>query len=221
MSKNKRKIAFIICVNNEAFFNECKLYIDQLSLPKGFTTEIVPVRDAKSMAAGYNMGMSRTDAKYKIYMHQDVFIINPNFLNDILLVFKQNWKIGMIGVIGSTALPVSGVQWHGDRVGNLYLLDSDNCDFNGYEYKKEDGLTEVQVLDGLLIATKEDIPWREDLFDGWDFYDSSQCFEFSRRGYKIVVPEQRKPWVAHEDGDVMNLYAYDKYRRIFLNEYLN
>lgn len=35
------------------------------------------------MCAAYNLGMQSSDAKYKIYMHQDVFIRNEEFLADI------------------------------------------------------------------------------------------------------------------------------------------
>ncbi len=27
----------------------------------------------------------------------------------------------------------------------------------------------VECIDGLLMATQYDVPWREDLFDGFDF----------------------------------------------------
>ena len=40
----------------------------------------------------------------------------------------------------------------------------------------------------------------KDLFDGWDFYDISQCQEFRRTGYKVVVPKQEEAWCIHDDG---------------------
>ena len=75
-------------------------------------------------------------------------------------------------------------------------------------YKVEAATIEVQAIDGMLMVTKDDVPWREDLFDGWDFYDSSQSFEFTRRGYKIVVPEQKKPWCAHEESGIQELLIF-------------
>lgn len=218
MRINKQKFCFIICSNNDFYLNECSMYIGRLRVPEGYSVEILPIRDAKSMASGYNLGMRATDAKYKVYLHQDVSIINPNFLYDILTVFSLDWEIGMIGMIGSPVLPSCGVMWYGERVGNLYEIDKNNVNFDGYEYKKEDGMTIVEAVDGLLMVTKEDILWREDLFDGWDFYDVSQSFEFRKKGYKVVVPEQKKPWCAHDDG-AMNLWSYDGYRKIFLAEY--
>lgn len=70
----------------------------------------------------------------------------------------------------------------------------------------------------LMMVTSKDIIWREDLFEGWDFYDVSQSFEMERAGYKIVVPEQRLPWCLH-DNVITNFRNCDKNRRICLKEY--
>lgn len=75
-------------------------------------------------------------------------------------------------------------------------------------------------MDGLIIATSRDIMWREDLFTGWDFYDVSQTQEFMKNGSKVVVPVYDRPIAVHDDGMVLNLTAYDKYRQIFLKEYM-
>lgn len=64
---NEKKAAFIICVNDEGEFSECKYYLDRLNVPEGFETDIICVREADSMAAGYNAAMESTDAKYKVY----------------------------------------------------------------------------------------------------------------------------------------------------------
>ena len=89
-----------------------------------------------------------------------------------------------------------------------------------YEYPKEakNGVIEVEAIDGLLMATQYDIPWREDLFDKWDFYDVSQSLEFIRHGYKVVVPYMEKPWCIHDDGFV-NLVNYYGEREKLLREY--
>lgn len=218
MFKNRRKFCFIICINDETCFQECCLYINQLKVPDGYTVELIPIRDAKSMASAYNAGMISTDAKYKIYMHQNLFIINTNFLYDTLTVFARDRQIGMMGLVGSEHFPSCGVMWYGERIGNLYSLDKDNTDYSKYRFAKEDVVTEVEAIDGLMMVTNQDILWREDLFDGWDFYDIAQSFEFRKKGYKVVVPEQTKPWAVHDEG-TMNLWGYDEYRKRFLTEY--
>ena len=70
---NSSKISFIICANSESALHECEIYIRQLEIPAGYTINILPIRNASSMAEGYNTGMLQSDAKYKVYLHQDVF----------------------------------------------------------------------------------------------------------------------------------------------------
>ena len=81
---NTRKISFIICVNDETYYSECLFYIDRLRVPDGYEIDVYPVRDASSIYQGYNLAMLQTDAKYKIYMHQDVFLIYENLLIELI-----------------------------------------------------------------------------------------------------------------------------------------
>jgi spore maturation protein CgeB len=215
---NDKKICFIICSNDEQQLQECLLYLSLLKVPEGYERELLVITDAKSMTSGYNEGMNASDAKYKIYLHQDSFIIYADFLEAMLKVFKKDKKIGMMGIIGAETLSKDGVMWHEDRCGNFYRLDSMIKDgLIGLEHLKR-GVREVDVVDGFFIATQYDIPWREDLLDGWDFYDVSQCMEFKRAGYKIVVPGQKEVWVNHVCG-APSFWTYNKYRKIVLEEY--
>ena len=77
---NDRKICFIICSNNQQYLEECLLYLSLLKVPKGYETEVLAIQDASSMTAGYNEGMKASDAKYKVYLHQDTFITEKTFL---------------------------------------------------------------------------------------------------------------------------------------------
>ena len=77
---------------------------------------------------------------------------------------------------------------------------------------------QLEAVDGLLIATQKDLPWREDIFTGWDFYDISQSMEYRKAGYKVVVPQMKYPWCLHDDGFV-NLETYFKWRDVLLKEY--
>ena len=64
------------------------------------------------MCAGYNEAMQSSDAKYKIYMHQDVFIKDTEFLDKIIQIFKEDSEIGMIGMVGGVQMPKSlGIIW--------------------------------------------------------------------------------------------------------------
>ena len=82
------------------YYEECVHYIRNLKIPEGYELETVYIQEADSMAQGYNAGMKSSDAKYKVYLHQDVFIRNRNFITDMLNLFSCDERIGMMGVIG-------------------------------------------------------------------------------------------------------------------------
>ncbi len=215
---NDKKVCFIICTNNEQYLSECLLYLNMLEVPEDYEIDVLTIEGAKSMAAGYNEAMNSSDAKYKVYIHQDTFICDRHFITKLLNVFSQDEKIGIVGTIGSKNLPKDGVMWHGKRVGNFYRLDEIKKRRTVNIEKVVNGYEEVEVVDGLLIATSVDIPWREDILTGWDFYDVSHCLEMQRYGYKVVVPKQEEPWVIHDCG-VPSYWNYNKYREIVLQEY--
>lgn len=213
---DSRKIAFIICMNNAEEYAECLYYINRLELPKGFQKDVISVTEAPSMAAGYNAGMESSDAKYKVYLHQDVRIINPRFIEGLLQVFESDDSIGILGCVGTTKLGSAAMAVTSWNVGMVAR--------NGFplllEYEKAPGLYErVEALDGLLLATQHDVRWREDIMDGWDFYDISQCMEFKRSGYHVVVPRQEHPWCYHDEHS-SNMDNYNVYRKRFIDEYV-
>lgn len=189
-----------------------------MKLPEGFEAEFVPIMDATSMTNGYNRAMSGTDAKYKVYLHQDLYIFRATFISDLVRLFQNNPRLGMLGVVGAAKLPVSGIWWESparygkiidSHSGQLKLLPLGEI---AEEYQQ------VTSLDGCILMTQYDLPWREDLFTGWHFYDQSQCIEFIRAGYQIGIPKQTSPWVVHDCGVVV-MSNYEEFRHVFLREY--
>ena len=215
---NDKKFAFVMRANNEQYEKEALYYIERLEVPEGYSCESVVIREAESMAEGYNRAMQLSDARYKIYMHQDVMITEKKFLKKILSLFK-NREIGMIGLVGSPVFPENGVMWYGDRIGSLYTQGSEG--YGTYIFGQVAAPCEyVEAVDGFLMITQYDVPWRADIFKKWDFYDVSQCFEFSKRGYKIAVPAMLNPWCIHDCG-ASDYHDYFGEREKFLQEYRN
>lgn len=216
---NSKKVCFITCVNDDKLYSECLKYITNLNVPEGFEIENIEITGAKSITSGYNEAMKASDAKYKVYLHQDVFIINKDFIKNIIEIFNSNEKIGMLGVAGAKTIPTNAVWWDAlERFGGVYENHTGMMQFLKFDEVKE-SYAEVKVLDGLILVTVQDIPWREDIFTGWHFYDMSQCVEFYLKGYKVVVPKQEEPWCIHDCGFVETTGNYDKYKEIFLDEY--
>ena len=208
-SKDRTKIAFIVCTNNERYMEECRFYIDRLRVPDGMTIEVLPVKDPKSMTAGYQAAMASSDAKYKVYLHQDMLLVNREFVPDLLACFREDPALGMIGVAGTEHL-VNADAWRSLDIGGCYSVGT----FRGLgsiavrpEIRNPQGrYQEVDFIDGMLLATSADLPWDERI-EGFHFYDVSQCEQFKRNGYKIAVARQEQLWSFHDFGP-LNLATY-------------
>lgn len=218
---NEKEICFILCTNDPRYAEECMYYIRHLIVPEGYEIDILTVEDAKSMTAGYNEAMQYSQAKYKVYLHHDTFIVNPNFIRDMLAVFRLDERIGMFGMIGAPKMPENGTMWDAERVGMIYEghIFETALLMNQQASAIDDAYWEVEAIDGLLMVTQYDIPWREDLFTGWDFYDASQSMEFIRAGYKVVVPKMQEPWCVHDCG-FLDMSHYEEGRQKYVQEYL-
>lgn len=216
---NANKICFITCENNDAIYETCLSYIKNLEIPAGYEVELLAIKESASMTGAYNQAVCNSNAKYKVYLHQDVFIINKNFIQNVLTIFS-NPQIGMIGVAGSAQVPTDGIWWNSSQnYGKVF--DSHTGMMNLMAFKEVEGdYQEVQCIDGLIMITQYDLPWREDLFNGWHFYDSSQSMEFIKSGYKVVIPRQEQPWCIHECGVTGLSNGYHQYRQIFVDHYL-
>lgn len=216
---NQQKFLFVTCVNDEELYNRCLNHIKNLVIPTGFMVDYLAIRGARSITEGYNQALS-IDAKYKIYLHQDTFIINPFFLQDILDLFRANPQLGMIGVAGCKKLPENGNWWDAmDTIGKAIPGRT----FNTVALRDiGDEFESVEGLDGLLMATQYDVPWRDDVIDGFHFYDACHVTEFIRRGYLVGVPKQVEPWCIHYyDSQHPHLGEYTRLQKRFLEYWKN
>ena len=221
-SYDEQRICLITCVNDERVYEEACLYFRQLLLPAGMKLELLPVRGAASMASGYNVAMRQSDARYKVYLHQDVFLTQRDFLCRMHAIFAADAGIGMQGLAGCQALPASGVWWGAarryGRVYHAYEPESlELMDFGAVPPP----FCEAAAIDGLLMATQYDLPWREEVFTGWHFYDISQSQEFWRHDLRVVIPAQQEAWCVHACGEKDLGEDYWRYRDAFFALYGN
>ena len=223
---NDKMFCFIACVNDEDMYKESLFYIQQLDIPQGFSIECIAIRNARFMTSGYNAAMKESNAKYKIYMHQDVLILNKRILFDLLNIFQSDEAIGIVGMAGSADIPDTSAWWENEHLlGYAYDCLSSYTRVVNHSIPEQNAFADAGVVDGLFIATQYDLPWREDLFDGWHHYDTSQCCEFLRNNLRVVVANQLtsdgtpKPWCLHYIEHTVTTVHYEKYRIIFLKEY--
>lgn len=195
-----------------------EIYISLLDVPEHMEKNVICVSEAPSMAAGYNAAMKASDARYKVYLHQDVFIINKKFIYDVLGIFKKHPDYGMLGVVGSTEKIKDANYWEKWDVGVTYANDGLQQVVTKTTPIETVDVKSVASIDGMIMITQYDVLWREDICDGFDFYDISQAEEFKKAGYKIGVVHQKDIWCNHDCGP-SNLLRYDEYREKFCEMY--
>lgn len=212
----ENKIVFIICGNNETYLQECLNYLSFLEVPEGMETDVIQVAGAKSMAEGYQRAMQESDAKYKVYLHQDVFILNRHFIYDMQRIFARHPEYGLLGVAGSSKKIESAVYWDKWDIGGADVCNSMRAMRLRLENPAD--VKKAAAVDGMLMMTQYDVDWRTDLQTGFDFYDISQSEEFKRAGYLVGVPHQEETWCFHDCGH-SKLEHYEEARKKFCEAY--
>ncbi len=208
------KFQFIYCVDNDQQFQNSWNHVCRLNIPPGYKIDKTVITNAGSITKGYNQAMVGSNAKYKLYLHQDVDILEENFFYLILALFKKNPNLGLLGVLGAKRMPTNGIWWEAKETYGKCLYFDQNCNCNTEvvgEYES------VQGIDGMIMVTQYDIKWREDIVTGWHFYDVSQSLEFIKAGYTVGVPRQSAPWCAHNCLSLMLPFQVSQQK--FIQEY--
>lgn len=151
-------IAFVTCVNDEAAYAECRHYLKSLSLPAGWSAQLIPVRGAASMAAGYEQGRRLArQAAIIVYLHQDVLVVNKKLVENLLSLFACSDRIGLVGVIGCRRLPETGIWWDGRRLTGqvLHACEPESISLASHHEPSGGKLCQgVEAVDGLFLAAR-------------------------------------------------------------------
>ena len=83
---DEKKICFIIYKDKNAKYSDNLEYIRSLNIPDGMQIECLSIEDNESKFSAYNEGTEASDAKYKVYMECSTYIVNKNFIYDILSI---------------------------------------------------------------------------------------------------------------------------------------
>ena len=204
---NSRAVAFITCVDDEAQYAVCLKYIDVLQIPLGYAVEKIAVVGAASVADGYQRAMETSAARYKIYVHQDVYLVHSGLLRELVHLFDTCPRLGMVGVVGTTRMPANGIWW----------VNKFSCYGRLWEYRRESGFPAslfgrrlhfsrfrsfagdylpVVSADGLFMATQYDVPWINPL-GGFLLFDQVHASEFIKAGLEVGVARQETVWCLH------------------------
>jgi len=195
-------------------------YLNNLTIPTGFEADIHCIENTGNRAVQYNKIKEQTDAKYKIYLREDVRIVKKEFLKKIIELFTEYPQIGMCGISGKRNAYMPGKlpsYEAGVKFGEYYEDYVDKR--THYKYPSGTGAyNKVLLLDNLVLATQYDLPWREDLILEGVFCEYAQAIEFWKAGYEVVVPKMEECWCFADN--VENKIVDTKCKVAFEEEYL-
>ena len=178
---DEHKICLITAVSDWDKYNESLATWQNLSIPEGMRVDVLTVEDWPSIGEAYQRAMNQSDAKYKVYVREDVWITRHDFLELAIKELMAHPEYGIASVVGSINFPESGHWWEKDMIGRI----CDNHEGKVLQYiygqSHEDSLPATVLHDGLLV-TQYDIPWISEFYDKGHLYAASQCMGFRKQG---------------------------------------
>ena len=106
-----KHISFIICKSNEIAYQRLMTSLSKLIIPEGIQADVITVAEEENRAKAYNIGMSETTAKYKIYVDENVEINDQCIIKKMLNLFQHDENVGIVGLSGAKVLPTSGISF--------------------------------------------------------------------------------------------------------------
>lgn len=152
--------------------------------------EIIGIHDARSLAEGYNRGISRSQGDVLIFSHDDVEILTEDFADKVKLHLQ---RFDLIGIAGTSLLVSGKFAAAGDPY--VYVLvatpESPECWGLAFIGGKSLVVPDIQALDGVFFACTRrvvnELKFDEQTFDHFHLYDLDFSYRAYLAGYKLAV----------------------------------
>jgi hypothetical protein len=189
-------ISYIACTHNTNILEKCLVQ----SLILQDDDQLIVVEGAKSIAAGYNLGIDKANNKIKCFIHHDLIVTNPILLRMNLLAYCIE-DVGIVGIVGSQT--DAAPWWEGQCVGSV--VDSRN----GILYFS-DGKQFCLHLDGLMLATWHDVRFDESI-PGFHLYDQDICKQMAAKGLSNFCIKDGYRMITHFTQTPMDMSKINGY----------
>ncbi|GIP47420.1 hypothetical protein J53TS2_10110 [Paenibacillus sp. J53TS2] len=214
---SKKKFSFIFVISDEEVYEESRCYLNRLRIPDGVEVEVHELRAVKNLPLALNHAMHRSDAKYKVYLQDYLFIVNPNFIEEVIKRFESSPELGIMGMVGTNHPSLTGKVFESYQlVGNIIEREAGTIQlkrFNG-EFTKP-----IKLLDGKILITQYDLPWREDILTSSEYLGESQSLEFTKSGFKAAVFNQNEDYFFYDPDFIELQDLSEPVQGKFLSEY--
>jgi tetratricopeptide (TPR) repeat protein len=152
--------------------------------------ELIPIRDARSLAEAYNRGIASSTGDIVLLSHDDVDILTSDFARRLQAHLS---RFDVVGVMG--AAEMSGPTWNWSRHPHLrgwitHHLARD-ADWRPFVVDPRPVAGDVVVLDGVLIAAHrklfDKVKFDEETFDGFHLYDTDWSYRAAKAGFRMAA----------------------------------
>lgn len=179
-----------------------------------------------NLCAAYNKGTELSQGDIFVFVHEDVFFMEPGWGGVLARKFSNDPKLGLVGVAGTQYLFADHPAWI--RAGRPYIRGRVVHELNNgqtytlsvFSWDKTDA--EVVAVDGLFFAVRGSlfpaVRFDDVTFDKFHFYDLDICMQVHRT-HKLIVT-----WdilLKHLSGGVMDntwIEAGQKFLAKYKNE---
>lgn len=187
-SRGKASFSIAFCSIDAA---KCERTIALYSrLFAGWKHEIIPIRDAKSLAEAYNRAIALSKGDIIVVAHDDIDILALDFASRLQAHLSQ---FDAVGVIGGTEM--SGPAWcwsrHPHLRGWITHHAPQDQDWEVAVVDPRPVADQITVLDGVFLAARkqvfEDVIFDDHTFDGFHLYDTDWSYRAAQAGYRLAA----------------------------------
>jgi GT2 family glycosyltransferase len=177
----------------------------------GASFEFIQIDDAKSLCEGYNRGFAQSAGEIVVFSHDDIEFVS-NRVSENLLRSLTQWDL--VGIAGTSRL--AGKSWVAAGRpyihGKIIQVRPSGRVLHSFGPPPSGDRT-LEAMDGVFLATRrmvcEEVPFDEQTFDGFHFYDLDFTHSAYLRGFRLGVCEDLL--LAHQSAgghdEAWRLYA--------------
>ena len=195
----EKKIAVLLHKSREGRYEICMESLRNMNWPDGYEAELFVITQDRPYAVQANEIMTAADAKYKIYINDDLCLVHPQMIEEMLNLFQDD-SIGMIGILGSTSLPVSGSVMDSPYKSGAVYIPSEK-DLSELRFHETSEAADVRFLLPSLFATQRDVPWDE-AYEKQYYAVLAYCRGMEESGVRIVVPHPQEIWCTYQEKSI-------------------
>jgi len=181
-------MTFVCAVDDLTVFNKHTLHsikqAESWAKRNGLPKPQTILAHGQHMTQVYNYGMSKAIYPIKVFIHQDVTMMNDEWIPKLLHLLSDRLT-GIVGLVGTTKLPDYGTWWD---AGEEYMKGAVYCreDMVDWTFSYDKDPVDVVDVDGFFIATNTTELF-DDMILGYQFYGMSYSRMLRAKGYKIKV----------------------------------